>query len=88
MDFLLFTYPNCQKCEDLKAYLRGGTVAVEILDVAEREGRTRIRAFLPHVRRDEKGSIILPTLICHEDGRVAAVHNNREEFAEWLRSRG
>ena len=25
----------------------------------------RIRAFLPQVKRDEKGSIILPTLICH-----------------------
>lgn len=87
MDYLLFAYPNCPKCEDLKAYLRGAAVSAEVLDVAEKEGRTRIRAFLPHIRRDEKGSIILPTLVCHEGGRVAAVHNNREEFAAWLRSR-
>ncbi|MBM3293735.1 MAG: glutaredoxin [Candidatus Aminicenantes bacterium] len=88
MDYLLFTYPNCRKCEDLKAYLRDQGVPAEVFDVVEKDGRTRIRAFLPHVRRDEKGSIILPTLLCREDGRVAAVHNDREEFAAWLRSRG
>jgi glutaredoxin len=88
MDYLLFTYPNCQKCEDLKAYLDGAAIPAEVLDVAEKEGRTRIRPFLPHVRRDAKGSIILPALICRESGQVSAVHNNREEFAAWLRSRG
>jgi hypothetical protein len=88
MDYLLFTYPHCQKCDDLKAYLGQAAVPVEVLDVADKAGRTRIRAFLPHVRRDEKGAIILPTLICAEDGRVAAVHNNRQEFAAWWRSRG
>jgi glutaredoxin len=70
MDYLLFTYPNCRKCEDLKAYLKGEDLSAETLDVSEKEGRTRIRAFLPQVKRDEKGSIILPTLICHENDRV------------------
>jgi len=88
MEYLLFTYPNCQKCEDLKAYLKGAAVPAEVLDVSEKDGRMRIRAFLPSVKRDEKGSIILPTLIGHENGRVAAVVNTREEFSAWLRSRG
>ncbi|MBM3310030.1 MAG: hypothetical protein FJY80_00825 [Candidatus Aminicenantes bacterium] len=88
MDYLLFTYPNCAKCDDLKAYLRGASIPAEVHDVAAKDGRMRIRSFLPHVRRDERGSIILPTLICAEDGRVAAVHNNREEFAAWWQSRG
>ena len=88
MNYLLFTYPNCQKCEDLKVYLRSAELSAETLDVSEKEGRMRIRAFLPQVKRDEKGSIILPTLICHESDRVAAVVNTREEFSAWLRSRG
>jgi glutaredoxin len=88
MEYLLFTYPNCRKCEDLKSYLNGAAIPAEVLDVAEKEGRMRIRKFLAHIRRDEKGSIILPTLVCREAGQVAAVVNNREEFAAWLRSRG
>lgn len=87
MDFLLFTYPNCSKCEDMKSFLKESAIAAEVWDVAAPEGRTRIRAYLPSVRRDGQGAIILPTLVCREDGRVAAVHNNREELAAWLRSR-
>jgi hypothetical protein len=48
----------------------------------------RIREFLPHVKRDDKGSIILPTLVLQDNGAVAAVVNNRQELEAWLRSRG
>jgi len=88
MDYLLFTYPNCPKCEDLKVYLKSAELSAETLDVSEKVGRMRIRAFLPQVKRDKNGSIILPTLICHENDRVAAVVNTREEFSAWLRLRG
>ena len=87
MDYLLFTYPNCQKCETLKSYLRGAGVPAEVLDVAEKPGRLRIREFLPRVKRDEKGAVVLPTLVLHEAGRVAAVVNSREELEAWSRSR-
>jgi glutaredoxin len=87
MNYLLFTYPNCQKCEDLKAYLRETGIEARIYKVEEKEGRLKIREFLPSVRRDDKGSIILPTLVLQEDGAVAAVVNNRQELEAWSRSR-
>jgi glutaredoxin len=87
MDYLLFTYPNCQKCEDLKAYLRAAGIDARIYKVEEKEGRLKIREFLPSVKRDDKGSIILPTLVLQENGAVAAVVNNRQEHEAWLRSR-
>jgi glutaredoxin len=88
MDYILFTYPNCQKCEDLKAYLRERAIDAATFKVEEKDGRMKIREFLPHVKRDDKGSIILPTLVLHEEGAVAAVVNTRQELEEWLRSRG
>jgi glutaredoxin len=87
MDLLLFTYPNCQKCEDLKAYLRDADLATETYKVEEKEGRLKIREFLPVVKRDDKGAIILPTLVVREEGAVAAVVNNRQELEAWLHSR-
>jgi glutaredoxin len=87
MDYLLFTYPNCQKCEDLKAYLRAAGIDARIYKVEEKEGRLKIREFLPSIKRDDKGSIILPTLVLHENGAVAAVVNNRQEHEAWLQSR-
>jgi glutaredoxin len=87
MDHLLFTYPNCQKCEDLKAYLREAGIDARVYKVEEKEGRLKIREFLPSIKRDDKGSIILPTLVLRENGAVAAVVNNRQEHEAWLRSR-
>lgn len=88
MEYLLFTYPNCRKCEDIKAYLRSTSLPASEYKVEEKEGRLKIREFLKHIKRDDKGSIILPTLILHENGNVAAVMNTRQELEEWLQSRG
>ena len=88
MDYLLFTYPNCQKCEDLKVYLREAAIKARVYKVEDKEGRMKIRDFLSSIKRDDKGSIILPTLILQENGAVAAVVNNRQELEAWLQSRG
>jgi glutaredoxin len=88
IEYLLFTYPNCLKCEDLKTYLGERSIPAREYKVEEKEGRLKIREFLRHIKRDDKGSIILPTLVLHEDGAVAAVVNTRQELEEWLRSRG
>ncbi len=88
IDYLLFTYPNCQKCVDLKAYLKDAAIAAREYKVEEKDGRLKIREFLGHIKRDDKGAIILPTLVLQEDGTVATVVNTRQELETWLRSKG
>lgn len=87
MEYLLFTYPNCHKCDALKAFFAERGLARKEYDVTLKEGRLKIREYLGSVVRDDKGSIILPTLMCVEGGRVEAVLNGREDFESWLRSR-
>lgn len=87
MDYLLFTYPNCGKCEDLKAFLAAEKLPAQVFKVEEKDGRLKIREFLSNVKRDDKGAIILPTLVLREEGAVSAVLNSRQELEEWLRSR-
>ncbi len=87
MEYLLFTYPNCHKCDALKGFFAERGLAKQEYDVTLKEGRLKIREYLSSVVRDDKGSIILPTLMCVEGGRVEAVHNGREDFEAWLRSR-
>lgn len=88
MDYLLFTYPNCSKCEDLKTFMAAEKLPAQVFKVEEKDGRLRIREFLGNVKRDDKGAIILPTLILRQEGAVSAVLNSRQELEEWLRSRG
>jgi len=87
MDYLLFTYPNCEKCEDLKAYLRDKAIDAATFRVEEKDGRMKIREFLSYVKRDAAGAIILPTLVLRDNGAVAAVVNTRQELAAWFDSR-
>jgi glutaredoxin len=87
VNYLLFTYPNCQKCEELKKYLVEIEFEGQEYSLILKESKLKIREFLGMVKRDDKGAIIIPTLLLQEEGGVAAVVNNREELLEWLRSR-
>lgn len=87
MDYVLFTYPDCQKCSELKTYLKQTPLTGQEMSLVQKEGKMRIREFLPLIKRDERGSIILPTLVLLEGERPAAVVNRAEELDLWLKSR-
>ena len=89
MPYLLFTYPNCQKCEALKSLLEGSGLPGSEFNLTRKEGKLKIRDYLDVIKRDDKGAIILPTLIIEEEEQeVRAVINHQEELADWLKSRG
>jgi len=52
-----------------------------------KESKMRIREFLNYLKRDDKGAIIIPSLVLKENGEDSVVLNNRKELEEWLRSR-
>ncbi|HUU39037.1 MAG TPA: hypothetical protein VMW46_12650 [Candidatus Desulfaltia sp.] len=94
MDYLLFTYPNCDKCEALKDYLKTASAAGaglplrgEELSLVEKAGKMRVREYLGQIKRDEKGTIILPVFVLREEGRVLRIFNDQAELDGWLRSR-
>ena len=87
MDYLLFTYPNCEKCGKLKKLLGEKDVSYQEYSLVEPQGKTRIRDFIKMLRRDDKGGIILPTLILNDQQTVRAVLTSAEEFEAWSRSR-
>jgi len=87
MEYLFFTYPNCSKCEELKKYLKEANLDVQENNLVLKESKMRIREFLNDIKRDDKGAIIIPSLVLKENGEDPVVLNNRKELEEWLRSR-
>jgi glutaredoxin len=87
VSYLLFTYPNCQKCDELKKYLAETELEGQEYSLILKESKLKIREYLDRIKRDDKGAIIIPTLLLQDEGGVAAVVNNREELEEWLKSR-
>jgi hypothetical protein len=87
MTYELFTYPSCQRCEELKAFLGGTDLRGEEFSLARKEGKLKIREYLTFIKRDEKGGMVLPILILKDEGGVKAVLASREELGEWLKSK-
>jgi glutaredoxin len=89
MDYLFFTYPNCDKCDAFKAYLKETPLELqgEELSLVEKAGKLRVREYLGQIKRDEKGAIILPVFVLREEGRVRGIFTDHGELERWLRSR-
>ena len=88
MDYFLFTYPNCLKCDALKKALEAKGLAYTEYSLVQPQGKSKIREFIRHVRRDETGGIVLPTLILNDQGIVRAAITSVEELEQWLTSKG
>jgi arsenate reductase-like glutaredoxin family protein len=87
MDYLLFTYPNCDKCEAFKTYLRATALQGQELNLAQKESKLRVREFLDRIKRDESGAMILPIFVLREDAGAVQIFNNHMELDGWLKSR-
>jgi glutaredoxin len=87
LQYILFTYPNCPQCEALKTFLSVSDYKVQEYNLTQKESKMKIREFLDVLKRDDKGGIIIPTLIILTDGDVVAILNTREEFEDWSRSK-
>jgi len=87
MEYLLFTYPSCEKCAAFKAKLKELPLGGTEVDLAQKEGKARLREFLSYVRRDEKGAIVLPIFIVLNEGRVETTLSSVEELESWWKSR-
>lgn len=87
MDYLLFTYPNCQDCAELKKILAETEIEGREYNLILKESKLKIREYLDIIKRDDKGAIPIPTLLLQDEAGVPAVLNSREEFEDWLKSR-
>lgn len=87
MNCLLFTLPNCSQCESLKKSLKENELTGEEFSLVKPEGKKKLREYIKNIKRDDKGSVVIPTLLVLEGGDVRAVINNSGELEEWLKSK-
>jgi glutaredoxin len=87
MDYFLFSYPNCPQCAAMKTHLQEAGIEAQEYNLVVKESKLKIREFLKVLKRDEKGGIVIPTLVIRDQDDVVAVLNSREEYKEWSQSR-
>jgi glutaredoxin len=87
MKYLLFTLPNCAGCESLKKTLNKSDLPGEAFNLVKPEGKKKLREYIKDVKRDDKGAVVVPTLLMLEGEKVEMVINSSGEFETWLKSR-
>ncbi len=87
MEYLLFSYPNCAKCDVLKEGLNNSDIEGTEYNLTKKESKFKIREYLKVIKRDDKGGIIIPTLILQDEDGIESVLNSKEELEDWLRSK-
>jgi hypothetical protein len=87
MDYLIFTYPNCYKCEAFRDFLRGTGLSGAEYNLTQRDSKLKVREFLDGIRRDEHGAMVLPIFVLRENERVLGIFNTPPELENWLKSR-
>lgn len=88
MEYLLFSFPNCAKCDVLKEGLNNSGMEGTEYNLTKKESKLKIREYLKVIKRDDKGGIIIPTLILQDEDEIESVLNSKEELQDWLRSKG
>jgi hypothetical protein len=88
MDYLLFTYPNCDKCEAFRTYLGASGLSGAEYNLTLRESKLKVREFLDRIQRDKHGAMVLPIFVLRESESVLGIFNNPLELESWLKSRG
>jgi glutaredoxin len=87
MDYLLFTYPNCDRCAAFKDFLKNIPLQGQELNLVQKESKLRVREFLDRIKRDESGGMILPIFVLRHDDQVLGIFNDPGELENCLKSR-
>lgn len=70
MGYKLFTLPSCEKCTEVKKYLKGERINYEEINAAIGEGKIEFREFYnknrKDIQRESDGAISLPILVYDE----------------------
>jgi hypothetical protein len=67
--------------------MNANSYKVQEYNLTQKDSKMKIREFLDVLKRDDKGGIVIPTLIVLNDGDIETVLNTREEFEAWSRSK-
>jgi len=67
MDYLLYSYPNCSKCEKVKEYFKEKGIKYREINAGIGEGRVKFRDFYSKnkdkIQRENDGAVLLPVLV-------------------------
>jgi glutaredoxin len=83
--YKIFTFPNCEKCKEVKDFLKDKDVLGEVIDLQSAEGSKLFRNFYSDkklresIERDHSGSLKLPIVLFMNQEQVVSAAQSLEQ---------
>ena len=80
--YAVYTLPNCEKCEEIKNFMKEKKIAYEEINVGSMEGMKKLVGLYINnkdkIVLDEKGAIVLPILVKSYSGYTKIIQDVKE----------
>ena len=80
--YKIFTFPDCDKCEQVKSHMKENGLKFEVVNLKSPEGNSEFRAYYKELKdkieRSDDGTIKLPVVIAIENGKVISTSQGLE----------
>jgi len=67
MGYILYSFPNCPKCTEVKGYFKEKGIKYEEINAGLGEGRVKFRDFYSKnkdkIQREKEGGVLLPVFV-------------------------
>lgn len=67
MEYTLYSFPNCQKCDEVKKYFKEKGIKYDEINAGLGKGRDEFREFYyknkNKIQREKDGAVMLPVLV-------------------------
>jgi len=83
--YKIFTFPHCDKCEEVKEFLSNGEIEGKTIDLKSPEGNKEFRqhytdkSIRSNIKREEDGTLKLPIVMFMGNGCVVSTAQGIEE---------
>ena len=80
--YKIFTFPNCDKCEQVKSHMKEQGIDFDVVNLKSPEGNSEFRNYYKEVKdkieRSDDGTIKLPVVMAIENGKVVSTSQGLE----------
>ena len=83
MQYKIYTMPHCEKCENIKHFLKEHKISVQEIDLGDDEGVAELRKIYIQIKdkvtRTSDGQLPIPLFISFKDSLVDKVGNSLDD---------
>jgi glutaredoxin len=86
MEYKIYTMPHCEKCQQIKEFLKSKNISANEIDLGDDDGVADLRKIYikikDKVKRTEDGQLPIPLFIALDNGEIRGIAHTFDEVKQ------